>query len=354
MASLPLDALDAPENNQNDIQHVESNNAQQTTLSDTSTSGASTSNMPKVEEQANKHVFNEQFSSSQKLRQLRPSSKKRKTIIKVEGNVATKKQDYLVTEEPLEIRLRKPSQTRKAESERLSITMRTPGTPEHDFELVTGLLYNEGIIQKQSDIQKLSYCVDKLLNEEQRFNVINVQLNKDIDVNDIQQRTFISNSACGVCGKSSLNALHTQGYCSIDSAMKITPELIKSLPNKLMTEQGVFTQTGGIHAAALFDTDGNLLALREDVGRHNALDKLIGWAVLENKVPLENSILLMSSRASFELIQKAVVAGIPMVCALSAPSSLAVQLADEFGISLVAFLRDERFNIYTHEERILL
>jgi len=292
------------------------------------------------------------------ISKLRPGSKQRKTIIKVQiteqSNRVVKKQDYLVTEEPLEIRLRKSSKTRKVESERLSITMRTPGTPANDFELVTGLLYSEGIIQSREDIQKLSYCVDKLLKEEQRFNVINVQLKSDIEIEASQQRTFMSNSACGVCGKSSLEALHVQGYCSIESPLHVTPELIQSLPAKLVDSQGLFTQTGGIHAAALFDNEGNLLVLREDVGRHNALDKLIGWAVLEDKLPLEHCILLMSSRASFELIQKAVAASIPMVCALSAPSSLAVQLADDFGISLVAFLRDERFNIYAHEERIIL
>ena len=292
--------------------------------------------------------------STKTTSKLRPSSKQRKTIIKVESGKVSKKQDYLVTEEPLEIRLRKSNRTRKVESERLSITMRTPGTPANDFELVTGLLFSEGIIQSQADIQKLSYCVDKILSEEQRFNVINVQLKHDVEIDAIQQRTFISNSACGVCGKASLDALHMQGHCTNESPIQVTPELIQSLPDKLMTAQGLFTQTGGIHAAALFDTEGNLIALREDVGRHNALDKLIGWAVLEDKLPLEKCILLMSSRASFELIQKAVVAGIPMVCALSAPSSLAVQLADEFGISLVAFLRDERFNIYAHEQRILL
>lgn len=348
MASLPIDALTDIEK---DIQNIEPLD------SSSSVQNAELSNVSKkigkaiTKEETIQQVAHSKVANSQKIR---PSSKKRKMIIKVEGNKVAKKQDYLVTEEPLEIRLRKSSQTRKVESERLSITMRTPGTPANDFELVTGLLYNEGLIQNQSDIQKLSYCVDKLLNEEQRFNVINVQLKNDVELTAAQQRTFMSNSACGVCGKSSLDALHTQGHCTIESQMRITPELIQSLPDKLMNEQGVFTQTGGIHAAALFDTNGNLLALREDVGRHNALDKLIGWAVLEDKVPLENCILLMSSRASFELIQKAVVAGIPMVCALSAPSSLAVQLADEFGISLVAFLRDERFNIYSHEERILL
>lgn len=300
--------------------------------------------------QQNELQTNKQTSSSK----LRPGSKQRKTIIKVEAGKVTKKQDYLVTEEPLEIRLRKSTRTRKVESERLSITMRTPGTPANDFELVTGLLYSEGFIQSRDDIQKLSYCVDKVLSEEQRFNVINVQLKTDIEIDTTQQRTFMSNSACGVCGKSSLDGLHLRGYCTVESSLQVTPELLQALPDKLMKEQGLFTQTGGIHAAALFDAEGNLLALREDVGRHNALDKLVGWAVLEDKLPLENCILLMSSRASFELIQKAVAAQIPMVCALSAPSSLAVQLADDFGISLVAFLRDERFNIYAHDKRILL
>ncbi|MEQ8385617.1 MAG: formate dehydrogenase accessory sulfurtransferase FdhD [Coleofasciculus sp. A1-SPW-01] len=166
------------------------------------------------------------------------------------------------------------------------------------------------------------------------------------------ERHFFTTSACGVCGKASLEALHLQGCPIISAGLTVSPDIIYSLPEQLHTAQRIFSSTGGLHAAALFDTQGKLLSVREDVGRHNALDKLIGAAFLSNQLPLTNQIVLVSGRSSFEIVQKCLTAGVPIVCAVSAPSSLAVALAREFGITLVGFLRGKRFNIYTGKERI--
>ncbi|MEQ8755541.1 MAG: formate dehydrogenase accessory sulfurtransferase FdhD [Coleofasciculus sp. G1-WW12-02] len=258
------------------------------------------------------------------------------------GNVRSR-QDQVATEEPLEIRLTSPQQT-------VAVTMRTPGA---DFELAAGFLYAEGIVRDRDDIQQISYCVDPDVDGEQRYNIVNVELKPGLSVNlQPLERHFFTTSACGVCGKASLEALHLRGCPVIPKGLEVSPDVIYNLPEQLHTAQRIFSSTGGLHAAALFDTQGKLLSVREDVGRHNALDKLMGSAFLSDQLPLTNQIVLVSGRSSFEIVQKCLTAGVPIICAVSAPSSLAVALAREFGITLIGFLRGKRFNIYTGKERI--
>ena len=272
------------------------------------------------------------------------SSKTKATVWVVEKGQMRPRLDQLTTEEPLEIRLLSQGQT-------VAVTMRTPGA---DFELAAGFLYGEGVISCKADIQRISYCVDESVDGEQRYNIVNVELRPGL-IADLQplERHFFTSSACGVCGKASLEALRLRGYPVISSVATVKPEIIYSLPDKLRAAQGIFTATGGLHAAATFDIQGQLLNLREDVGRHNALDKLIGTALLSDELPLNNHIVMVSGRSSFEILQKSAAAGVPIVCSVSAPSSLAVSIAQEFGITLIGFLRGERFNVYTGLERII-
>ncbi|MEH2354138.1 formate dehydrogenase accessory sulfurtransferase FdhD [Nostoc sp.] len=270
-------------------------------------------------------------------------SKTKATVWVVENGKMRSRLDQLTTEEPLEIRLVPLQKT-------VAVTMRTPGA---DFELAAGFLYSEGVVNSREDIRRISYCVDELVDGEQRHNIVNVEL-RDGLIPDLQplERHFYTSSACGVCGKASLEALRLRGCPVIPSGPTVTPAIVYSLPDKLRAAQGIFTATGGLHAAAIFDTQGQLLNLWEDVGRHNALDKLIGTALLSNELPLNNCIVLVSGRSSFEILQKSTTAGVPIVCSVSAPSSLAVSVAKEFGITLIGFLRGERFNIYTGLQRI--
>lgn len=271
------------------------------------------------------------------------TSKTKATVWVVENGKMRSRLDQLTTEEPLEIRLAPLQKT-------VAVTMRTPGA---DFELAAGFLYSEGVVNHREDIRRISYCVDELVDGEQRHNIVNVEL-RDGLIPDLQplERHFYTSSACGVCGKASLEALRLRGCPVIPSGLTLTPEIIYSLPDKLRAAQGIFTATGGLHAAATFNAQGQLLNLREDVGRHNALDKLIGTALLSDELPLNNCIVLVSGRSSFEILQKSTTAGVPIVCSVSAPSSLAVSVAKEFGITLIGFLRGERFNIYTGLQRI--
>jgi FdhD protein len=261
----------------------------------------------------------------------------------VENGKKRLRQDYLTTEEPLEIRLVSSHCT-------VAITMRTPGA---DFALAAGFLYNEGVISCKQDIRTISYCVDENIDGEQRYNIVNVELRPGLIV-DLQplERHFYTNSACGVCGKASIEALRLRGYPMIAAEMMVTPKLLYSLPDQLRAAQGVFNATGGLHAAAVFDMQGQLLNLQEDIGRHNALDKLIGTALLSCDLPFHNHIIMISGRSSFEILQKSIAARVPIVCSVSAPSSLAVSMAREFGITLIGFLRGERFNVYSGIERI--
>ena len=275
----------------------------------------------------------------------RPGSKTKTRVRVVEEGHARVRPDTLATEEPMEIRLLS-GETKQT----VAVTMRTPGA---DFELAAGFLYGEGIVSSPEDILKISYCVDADLDAEQQYNIVNVELRdgRGYDLKPLE-RHFYTTSACGVCGKASLEQLELRGCPVIPPGPKVTPESIYSLPEKLREAQGLFEATGGLHAAALFDAEGNLVALKEDVGRHNATDKLIGWALLEGGVPLNNRIVMVSGRSSFEILQKCLTAGVPIVCAISAPSSLAVEVAQQFGMTLVGFLRGNRFNVYSGYERI--
>lgn len=255
--------------------------------------------------------------------------------------------DVLAVEEPLEIRLgfyEKNRFTHKA----ISITMRTP---DHDFELAAGFLFTEGILQNSNQISGIKHCGS--IGKEGFENTVRVDLVENINIDFKRlERHFYTSSSCGVCGKSSIEALQT-GVKPIRSNLKIKAETIHQLPELLHQSQTVFNITGGLHASALFDEQGILDIVREDVGRHNALDKVIGAKFLENKTPLNDKVLLVSGRASFELVQKALMAGIPILAAVGSPSSLAVELAKEFGMTLIGFVRDNRFNIYSEEKRII-
>jgi FdhD protein len=276
---------------------------------------------------------------------LRRGSKTKVRVRVVEDGSTRIRPDVLATEEPMELRL-----ISGGARQTVAVTMRTPGA---DFELATGFLYGEGIVSSPEDIKKISYCVDADVDAVQRYNIVNVELRggRDYDPRSLE-RHFYTTSACGVCGKASLEQLELRGCPVIPPGPMIAPETIYSLPEKLRGAQGLFEATGGLHAAALFDAEGNLVALKEDVGRHNATDKLVGWALLEGRLPLSDHIVVVSGRSSFEIMQKCLVARVPIVCAISAPSSLAVDVAREFGMTLVGFLRGNKFNAYAGSERI--
>jgi len=277
----------------------------------------------------------------------RRGSKTKTRVRVVEDGHARVRPDTLATEEPMEIRL-VSGDVRQT----VAVTMRTPGA---DFELAAGFLYGEGIVSSPEDILKISYCVSADLGVEQQYNIVNVELRGDrsYDLRSLE-RHFYTTSACGVCGKASLDQLELRGFPVIPPGPEVVAQTIYALPNKLREAQGLFEATGGLHAAALFDASGELVALKEDVGRHNATDKLIGWALLEERLPLSNHLIMVSGRSSFEILQKCLAAGVPIVCAISAPSSLAVDVAQQFGITLVGFLRGNKFNVYSGFDRLLV
>jgi len=258
--------------------------------------------------------------------------------------------DALACEEPLEIRLgfaRNGKRTHKS----VSITMRTPGD---DFELAAGFLFTEGIVKLADQINRIQHCGASGKDGNLR-NTVRVDLRSDVKIDFKRlERHFYTSSSCGVCGKTSIEALET-GVCRLKKNDNVffAPATIHRLPETLRTAQNVFDRTGGLHAAALFDAAGEMESLREDVGRHNAVDKLIGTQFLAGKTPVSDKLLMVSGRASFELVQKALMAGIPILAAVGAPSSLAVELAREYGMTLLGFVRDNRFNIYTGAERIV-
>lgn len=265
-------------------------------------------------------------------------------IVRYDNGKLISVSDLVSVEEPLGIRL-KFHDGNSVTTKDISITMRTPG---NDIELALGFLFTEGIIRKIDDVSDISQI------ESADNTWVEIVLGPDIILNlDKLERHFYTTSSCGVCGKSSIEAVHQA--CTVifpQKKWKISHQILQGLPEKLRKSQNNFEYSGGNHACGLFDLNGELATLREDVGRHNALDKLIGWAMKNDELPLFKSILLLSGRASFELIQKAAMAGIRMVCAIGAPSSLAVELAEEFDITLVGFLKENRFNVYTGEDRI--
>ena len=245
--------------------------------------------------------------------------------------------DELTAEEPLEIRVnRRP----------VSVTMRTPGA---DFDLAMGFLVTEGVIDGANDVASMRMCPHA--DEGDSLNVVEVALRDD--TLRTPQRAFYTTSSCGICGKASIDAVRTASRYDVrDDPLRLTPELLATLPPRQREAQKVFARTGGLHAAALFDATGELVCVREDVGRHNAFDKVIGWAATQQRLPLRSHVILASGRASFELTQKALMAGIPVIAAVSAPSQLAVDLARESGMTLIGFLRGEQMNVYSGHERI--
>jgi len=255
-------------------------------------------------------------------------------VERVEHDAETSVQDLVAVEEPLEIRVGdKP----------ISITMRTPG---HDAELAAGFLFGEGLLRGRNDVANIAATAP---------NVVHLELTRGVDIDGARlERNFYMSSSCGVCGKASIEAIHANGCSMLPREGFLVPrQIIHTLPSILRNSQAVFDRTGGLHAAALFDADGKMCGVREDVGRHNAVDKVIGCEVLAGTTPLGDRILLVSGRASFELVQKAVMAGIPVLAAVGAPSSLAVELACRFGMTLLGFVRADRFNIYSGAWRIV-
>jgi FdhD protein len=255
-------------------------------------------------------------------------------------------EDAVAVEEPLEIRLGRVEDG-KVRHQPVSITMRTPGD---DFELAAGFLFTEGILQSRTQVHEILHCG----RGKGATNTLRVDLVAGVDVDMKRlERNFYTTSSCGVCGKTSLEALATGAQpVSPPEGFTVDARLIDELPARLQAQQHAFRSTGGLHASALFSRTGELLGLREDVGRHNALDKLIGSRFLAGTLPANDTILFLSGRASFELLQKAVMAGIPVVCAVGAPSSLAIAAAQEFGVTLLGFVREQRFNVYTGQERL--
>jgi FdhD protein len=256
--------------------------------------------------------------------------------------------DQVATEEPMEIRAAGPGQ-RPAP---VAVTMRTPG---HDFELAVGFLFTEGLISGASDVAAVKYC-DLPDDVEQRFNTVTVELTRPLAA-DRSARTFSVNASCGVCGKTSIDEVTLACPTLAPPTTAVPASLVAALPDRLREHQKLFRQTGGLHAAALFDPDdspvsGTILAVREDIGRHNAVDKLAGHALLTGRLPLTGQVLVVSGRVSFEIVQKAAMAGVAVIVAVSAPSSLAIQAGQRLGVTVAGFVRGERFNIYSHPERI--
>jgi FdhD protein len=262
--------------------------------------------------------------------------------MRIDGETVRRRMDTVAAEEPLEIRIGGTP---------LSVTMRTPGD---DFDLVHGFLATEGVVTDLESVRTLRYCAGADEDGRQTYNVIDVALAEGVAAPALSlQRNFYTTSSCGVCGKASIDAIRTlSAYDVAVDPTTVTSTVLIGLPDTLREQQRVFESTGGLHAAGLFTHTGHLLCLREDVGRHNAVDKVIGWALREDKLPLTSCVLMVSGRASFELTQKALMAGIPVLAAVSAPSSLAVELAAESGMTLVGFLRGRGMNVYAGDQRV--
>ncbi len=265
----------------------------------------------------------------------------RRKVVRVDGATVLTRPDTLAVEEPLEIRVGGTP---------LTVTMRTPGD---DMDLAAGFLVSEGAVNRTDQLRAMRFCAGANLDAAQGTNSYNV-LDCDLTVPPPAPRAMYTTSSCGICGTASLEAVRTTAAYDVSmDPLTVTPALLSALPDRLRAEQRVFEKTGGLHAAGLFTQRGELLCLREDVGRHNAVDKVVGWALREGRLPLRGTVLMVSGRASFELVQKAWMAGIPCLAAVSAPSSLAVDLAVEAGVTLVGFLRGSTMNIYSRPDRVL-
>jgi FdhD protein len=266
----------------------------------------------------------------------------RRSVQRIDGELRVGRPDTIVVEEPLEIRVGgKP----------LSVTMRTPGD---DFDLVAGFLTTEGVVSNAEDIRAIRYCAGATVDGENTYNVVDVDLSPGVAPPDVSlERSFYTTSSCGVCGKASIDAIRTQTRWPVAADdCTVAAATLATLPDALREAQKVFDRTGGLHAAGLFTAAGELRVLREDVGRHNAVDKVVGWAGREGLLPLRGHVLMVSGRVSFELTQKALMAGIPVLSAVSAPSSLAVDLAADVGMTVVGFLRGDTMNVYTGAQRV--
>jgi FdhD protein len=266
----------------------------------------------------------------------------RRRIVRIVDGAAAEPLDTLVAEEPLEIRVA---------GRPLVVTMRTPGD---DFDLAAGFLVSEGVVRRADEIAGIRYCAGATDEGVNTYNVVDVVLSAGVAPPDPSlERNFYTTSSCGLCGKASLDAVRTTAAWSVrDDPMRIGAAIVTGLPDRLRAAQRVFDRTGGLHAAGLFDPDGRLLCLREDVGRHNAVDKVVGWALRDGRLPLRGTVLMVSGRASFELVQKAVMAGVPALAAVSAPSSLAADLAADAGLTLIGFLRGASMNVYAGAHRL--
>lgn len=260
---------------------------------------------------------------------------------------AAEREDEAAVEEPLEIRVL-PSPDLPAY--RIAVTMRTPGS---DFELAAGFLVSEGLLASPRDVARITYCTDP--EESQKYNIVNVSLAPGVTF-DVERfrRNVYTTSSCGICGKAAIDQVRSAVRQPPVGRFRVAADVLTSLPGRLGSAQRIFDRTGGLHAAGLFSTDGELLLLREDVGRHNAVDKVVGHRFLEGSLPDSNTLMLVSGRAGFELVQKAAVAGIPLLAAIGAPSSLAIALAKEQGMTLVGFLRQGAFNVYSGADRVAL
>lgn len=258
--------------------------------------------------------------------------------MRIDGDTSVTRPDTLVVEEPLEIRIG---------GQVITVTMRTPGD---DMDLAAGFLVSEGVVSRTEELLAMRFCAGADGNAENSYNVLEL----DLTVPAPKARTSYTTSSCGICGTASLEAVRTTtSYDVADDPLILSPALLSTLPDRLRRAQRVFDKTGGLHAAGLFSGSGELLCLREDVGRHNAVDKVVGWALREARLPLSGTVLMVSGRASFELVQKAWMAGIPCLAAVSAPSSLAVDLANEAGMTLVGFLRGASMNLYSGTQRVV-
>ncbi|MBW1595597.1 formate dehydrogenase accessory sulfurtransferase FdhD [Streptomyces sp. JJ38] len=266
----------------------------------------------------------------------------RRPVLRLRKGVPSQRPDTLAAEEPMEIRVG---------GRPLTVTMRTPGD---DFDLAAGFLVSEGVVHAVEDVTAIRYCAGATADGGNTYNVVDVALAPGVPAPAASlERNFYTTSSCGLCGKASLDAVRTSAAWTVaQDPLRVSPEVLEVLPDRLRAAQRVFDATGGLHAAGLFTADGELLCLREDVGRHNAVDKVVGHALREGLLPLREALLMVSGRASFELVQKAVMAGVPLLAAVSAPSSLAVDLAQESGLTLVGFLRGDSMNVYTGATRV--
>jgi FdhD protein len=266
----------------------------------------------------------------------------RRPVLRIRDGAVDRRPDNLAAEEPMEIRV---------DGRSLTVTMRTPGD---DFDLAIGFLVGEGVVRTSDDVRAARYCAGTAEDGTNTYNVVDLTLDPSVPPPDVGvERNFYTTSSCGLCGKASLDAVRTAATWSVaEDSVRLDPAVLAALPDRLRAAQRVFEKTGGLHAAGLFSADGELIAAREDVGRHNAVDKVVGHATRNGLLPLRGTVLMVSGRASFELVQKAVLAGIPALAAVSAPSSLAVDLAEEHGLTLIGFLRGSSMNVYAGAERL--